>query len=732
MAILAVDFSGLNGLTTKHQGDLYSSTAQPHLRYLSSDGQFASGIWNPFKNYGYTSPANASTTAITYTGSTLLGSYVHDSKNDTVYLAELGDSSNKYLKLWTMDGFDATTTSNIYTNDTVASGAVDLDLYQVAGTPVIDIVKKYNTSTDLWGIGFYPLEDYSGPIGANYSAFDTGLSKDITAITPGFTTKLGQKFDGEDVNSYSFQMIRIRVGPISELSSSLTMRLTVQADSAGVPSGTALHTAEKTVTFLRSIGRGGEFVYFDFGSNVSGLNSGTKFWLVLEVPTISELTGNSLWWLSTFGGNEMFTNSEMREYRTDWTYSVDTNDNFDFATIASQQSSWWLYSESPAGGDLGDYQSPVNRYSPNDGDAFLVTADNGYEYAFTNNAVHTLDGGISGGDRGTITIDALVFPDYLKLVDAIDTNGLMYIAINTGIKTGSSNTRTFNANICGVYIWDRQTTVTRTRDYIPLIGAKEVRKLYQTKDGNVRVIVINNDRQVEIRQLVNSTWQILYVLDTEAYPPYRDSISIINNYTVWMANDGKIYANGKATAQDKEGLFVIGDISTEASGTFSPGILINGNEVSSGQQQALIFSWMDDTTPKLSRWYLHGIGTIGSTVQYPHQGDIYTPVYYLPTMSTLKTMTFYCIPGTNSSTDVVATLKFYFNQSQTAGITKTVTKADVKKGYITVHLDKPYVNALQVELEYNPSMAMSVDDFCPSTGILDYEPTATSSASLAA
>ena len=447
------------------------------------------------------------------------------------------------------------------------------------------------------------------------------------------------------------------------------------------------------------------------------MNNGLFYWIVVTHNSLTE----SLYWYVTSGNNSLYTNGGIKQLSGSWS-AFDTTESSDFSLIAHKFTNYW--NSFTTGFDDNFYKSSRT------GSSFIQVADNGFAYWFAQNFVSKLDGGLSGGDWGTIEHDVLIFPEYLKCVDAIDTNGLMYIAINTGIQNGVSNTRTFNMNTAGVYVWDRQTTITRTRDYIPLIGVKEVRKLYQTREGDIRVIVINNDRQVEIRSLVNSTWQTIYTLDANAYPGYRDSLTVINNYIVWQAYDGKIYANGKATPQDKEGLFIIGDLAESVSGSFSAGILVNGNEPVSGQQQALIASYIDGSTPKLAKFYLHASGTTASTAHYPLQGDIYTPVYYLPFMSTVNTVRFNCIPGTNSSTDVVATIKFYFNQSTTVGMTKTVTKADVKKGYIECHINKPYVNAIQFEIEYNESMPLSVDDFCPSMALITYTPSQTSTTSI--
>lgn len=118
-----------------------------------------------------------------------------------------------------------------------------------------------------------------------------------------------------------------------------------------------------------------------------------------------------------------------------------------------------------------------------------------------------------------------------------------------------------------------------------------------------------------------------------------------------------------------------------------------------------------------------------------HKGNIFTPVKFFPGLSTVKHINIFMAPVSGiSGTNEEAAIKFYFNQSATASFTKYVTRNDIAKGYVSFEINKPYVNAVQLEIEYfnstnlNPSGTYSnlgVADFSPSFAEIIYEPTTT-------
>lgn len=122
----------------------------------------------------------------------------------------------------------------------------------------------------------------------------------------------------------------------------------------------------------------------------------------------------------------------------------------------------------------------------------------------------------------------------------------------------------------------------------------------------------------------------------------------------------------------------------------------------------------------LKKWYPNGDGTIDSVAQVAAQGDIYTKVYTLPSLATIKYMRLMMAPGVNSGTTTVANLKCYYNQSATAAWTKAITLDDIKKGWKNIEVNKNNINFVQFEIEYITNITLGVDDFKPMYIELEY------------
>lgn len=358
-----------------------------------------------------------------------------------------------------------------------------------------------------------------------------------------------------------------------------------------------------------------------------------------------------------------------------------------------------------------------------DGNSFLQKADNGFMYWFTNNRVHKVDGGVTGGTSGRIISDVLVFPDYLDCVDAIDTNSLMYIGVQSTETDGFADKRNFNADTMGVYQWDRQSTVVNTRNFVPIYGAREIRRVFVNADGDLRVITIGEDGFTEIRGITNGRLQVLRRLGREAYPARRDSVDTVNNMVTWLGADGVVYALGKLLPGQPESLFKIGKLKGYT-GTLDAGILMSGND-SSTLTQALFLSWADNSTKKLQKWYPHGTGTIGGVAQTGNQGDVYSLSRQLPYLANVHHIFITCAPGGSAgSSTTVATIKFYKNMETTPYMTKTVTRGDLVKGYLSYEVNKQYVNSLQFEIEW-ANQTLGSNDFLPAVAVVSYTPTKT-------
>lgn len=695
MAKTILDLTGSKGLTTKFQGDLHDTSPQPHLRYLGEDGQMASGIYNPFKKNGYLTPANNTYSTITGTIAGSIVASVYDSVNDVAYFADNALDPS----LLSLDGLDDTSLTQVYGLSSLDS-LTDLELYQLNGKRILLFAGVFGQNYKGHTVGILPLDDGSGPALLDSKVIESGVSLVDEVVNVSGVTRLAQRFGGEDVSS-QIKKIRLRLGAGG--TQSYTITVAIQADSAGVPSGTDLVTAAAPSSLLKSINVRGGDVYFTFPSTLS-VFSGT-YWIVLTANAASD----SLFWYRTSSDKTLYAAGAVFQFDGSWSL-INANESFDFSILTGRTSTWW--SDDAGVTDLFPDESLTS---------FLQKADNGFCYWFTGHRVHKLDGGLSGGGRGTIVSDILLFPEYLSCVDAIDINSNMYIAIQSSPIQGAAVNRSYLADVAGVYIWDRQSTVLGTRNYITLPGIREIRKIFQTRDGVIKVITINNDRMVEIWGLSNSNFVLLDQLGVGAYPVFRDSVTMLNGFVIWSAYDGRTYAYGKVSAGDKDRVFIIGNQTTQTANAFTSGVLLTGNEVASGQQQAVFMSWIDNITGKLSKWYPHGTGTIDSNVQRPDQGDIFTLVQQVPSMTTIDRIRIIMLPYAGSGTTAVANIKIFFNQSTTAWATKPVTANDIAKGYMEIPIRQSNVNSYQLEVEYVTTTTLGTSEFNPIYAEVTYQ-----------
>jgi hypothetical protein len=298
-------------------------------------------------------------------------------------------------------------------------------------------------------------------------------------------------------------------------------------------------------------------------------------------------------------------------------------------------------------------------------DSFIRRADNGLLYWFVDNRVHSIDGSVTGGSKGSFTNSILQFASYTQCVDAVDTNGRMYIAIHSHKNdSGQADSKTFSSNVAGVYVWDRQSTIARTRDFIPIQGVREIKRIFLSKMGEILLVAINNSRQCELRKLVSGKFIVQQTFEKDGYPEYRNSVFNIDNVVAWQGQNGLFYAWGSITEKEPQRLYKFGDLSSNSVGAFTPGVCIVGNENSSNPELAVLASWSDGSTHRLSKWFPNAING-GSVSASPNQGDVYTLVKFLPPMSTVNYISLYVNPiSTNDSTEM-GTINVFLNQSDT-------------------------------------------------------------------
>lgn len=446
--------------------------------------------------------------------------------------------------------------------------------------------------------------------------------------------------------------------------------------------------------------------------------------VIISLPTgvISSATGGTF---TQSGGNDIWTFTTSGT----WTPTFSTNgtvvwsnqtSSFDFALILNQ----FQHLIGPDAQDSVVYTLQELNYSQ----MFLQKADNGYLYIFAGPNVHKFAGGFLDGDAGSFTPSVLAFPKYLNCVDAFDTSSLMYIGVQSSLTT-VPDSKTYAADTMGIYVWDRQSTSANMQNFIPIYGAKAIKKVYVNADGDIRVITIGGDRFTEVRGLVNGRMVVLQRLGLFSYPVYRDSFDVLNGMATWLGADGITYSMGRIphATSAVERVYKIGDITANGSGTLSPGVLFAGHTESTQSRQGVFIS-MSDTVAgkKLLKWYPHGVGTISSVAQLGHVGQPYTLQKQLPYLSTVERIKITCVPyGSAGDSTTVATIKFYKNMSSTPFMSKTVTRNDIVKGFLAYEINTSYINTFGISIDWSTSQTLGTNDFCPSTAVLDITPTQT-------
>ncbi len=530
--------------------------------------------------------------------------------------------------------------------------------------------------------------------------------------------RLAQKFDtstfrGLTVTGLRLGLQNLRTDPATP---TFTLKVGIQTDSAGRPSGTYVTNAELTYTNTQIsdiIENYYDDVYFTF-STAPTLSGSTTYHIVVEATVYGDLgSDDSIGWLRTDASGTLYAAGQAQQYPNGgpWANADATNESFDFTIYARNDST--LITPTRLSGE--------HSYTQNPEQAFLHKSDNGLLYIFADNYVHKFDGSATGGIEGTFTSEVLSFPSYIDLVDALSTQSLMYIGIQ-GKGSESSADKTFESDVMGLYVWDRQSTVLNIQSFIPCYGARELKKLFLTADGDLRIMTIGEDGFTEIRGIQDGRLVVLKRLGRKAYPNYRDGFDTLNNLIVWFGADGIIYGLGRVYGGE-ESVFKLGDMTAEVSGTLTAGTLIAGNYETTQARQGVYLTWHDTNGDTISKWYPHGDGTIDSVAQLGHLGNVYTPVKQFGTLAQINYVRVYCRPTTNSAATTIATIKTYYNQSSTAAHSKTITQKMASDGFFYLPIGKKSVHAIQFEIEFSTSQTLGDDDFNPMFIEVDYEPT---------
>lgn len=358
-------------------------------------------------------------------------------------------------------------------------------------------------------------------------------------------------------------------------------------------------------------------------------------------------------------------------------------------------------------------------------DNFMIVADNGFAYWITVNSVHKIDGTTAGGANGTVTPNVLVFPPDFNLYDGLDWKGNIWLAIETSATIGVASTAAYNERIVGVYVWDRQSTQVRMQDFIPMSGVKEIRKIFISPSGRIRVIVISSERFVQIREYNGTTFEVVAELGMIAYPQYRDSLTRIGNMSVWFAADRYFYGYGSLIPGESEELYMLGSTTSILDvSTVGCVLLLDANSSTTTTRSGLIWSGVTSLSAVLNRvWYPFGQGTINSVAMQGNQGDVYTLVSQFPTLSKVNYIRVYHAPQSTSGTTAQGTLKYYLNQSTTLTGSVSVTRNDIARGYVYQVVGKTGVFAIQFEIEFATGITLGTNDWLPRMIEVDYEDT---------
>ena len=202
---------------------------------------------------------------------------------------------------------------------------------------------------------------------------------------------------------------------------------------------------------------------------------------------------------------------------------------------------------------------------------------------------------------------------------------------------------------------------------------------------------------------------------------------------MWLGVDGGIYSHGSVLVGDPERLYQIGVISETSAEAGSYGCILFGgastDSTTSGFKQTkngLYLFYTDSSAVKHAKeWDMYGTGADG-VISTQVQGDVFTLVKYLPSMSTVNYIDIYLFPLTvNVGSTTAGTIKVYFNQSSTAFKSEAITQTQAATGFHRIELNKPFVTSIQLEVEFNTAITVGAQDLAPSIAVVNYEPTDT-------
>ncbi len=366
----------------------------------------------------------------------------------------------------------------------------------------------------------------------------------------------------------------------------------------------------------------------------------------------------------------------------------------------------------------------------------MRVADNGFMYVLDGSAVHKIDGTTDGGANGTATANVLLFPALFQLVDAVDLRGNLWMALvktSRDLESGTYETASFS-ELSGVYVWDRQSTKVNMTDFITIDGVREIRFIFSFR-GIPTCFTVSNNLYTQLRIFNGNEFEVVEELGFEAYPQYKDSITVTGEMITWLGRNGHWYVYGKGNNKLPNGLYWIGDMSTHITSgeTFShTGAMISVNDtetVETGQNpvnEKYYFASVDSTAILFKKWYPHKDSTTAAS-QDGATSTIYSMVMPLPKLSFIKSGTLHYPAGTaNVGVTVVADIGIYFNQSVDSWGTTTLKFDDRNRGYKYISIGKPGVNSIQVGTSYRTGVGGRINEDLITPSFIEFEYVVTS------
>lgn len=760
MAELIIDLSGRTGLGERFHGDIDTVTPKPSLRVSKQEPQLTSGLFNPYLRDGYLCPVSNSKTSVSASSavSDRLGSGLYYPDSNLVFAA---DTQSKVYKLDSLTDTSLSLLSDLYTSADTRH-IFDLEMYML------------NSINKLYAIG-------------SRTIFDDGTSdfRGLSYVPPATTFGRAFGFTAPGYGS-SIPTIDVMNSEIQTSSNNLTdITVTIPVESNQVlvavffsPNNPGGVDAFWNGDAMTSIGTGSGDGYYasfylenpDQGAytlrfSTSTITNRIGMWAVLSDVDLasfsatncdaSAITADGYFELDTpaTGDNSLYIqftatdSTTLTHYSNQERYDLDSDNSYYrhmdtvdltgkylqvavFDSAGTLEEDLWIYPQSTnfSTSAVGGFYQKMNSDW-----AFMRKADNGFAYIFADNLVHKVDGNETGGSSGSITKSVLKFPSNFRIVDAIDYGSRMFICLHQyPVSVASTTKNTFDQRT-GILIWNRVSTQFNTTDYIELPGVREIKKIYASPDGVLKLIVISNNGIVELKQFGyndsgGAIFRTLQTLGIGAFPQYPDGVVNAGDKTMWLANDGRLYSEkGNALTS----LFEFKSYGTTTAGVLNnigSGLLLYGSGDETGStgyrsnKQAVIASF-NDSSAYVYKVYPLDLRDGSNNTQTPHTGDVYSEVLLLPIKSVIRNIRIYNAPTSSSSATEIATIKIYFNQSSTAGMTKTVTLAEASRGYVDFHINKPYAQSVQIEIEWSTGTSLGDDMYMPSMAVISYDQT---------